>query len=184
VDATVALRLIDEARRERTLTLVGIGGHGGAGKSTLAALIPSARVVPTDVFWNGSSFEIGRIRSDVIEPLVAGETARFTTWDWEARRAGAPRSVEPEGLVVIEGVCALHRDLRDAYAVRIWVDAPEDVRLERGVARDGEGARATWLEVWIPSESRYVARDRPAECAHLVVDGTAPLPSSGGAALR
>ena len=79
---------------------------------------------------------------------------------------------------MIEGVCALHRELRDAYAVRIWVDAPEDVRLERGVARDGEAARATWVEVWMPSEARYVARDRPLECAHLVVDGTAPLPST------
>ncbi len=178
MDVTAALRLIDAARRERTLTLVGIGGHGGAGKSTLAGLIPDARVVPTDAFWNGSSFEIDRIRADVIDPLVAGATARFATWDWAAGRPGATRALEPDGLVVVEGVCALHRELRDAYAVRIWVDAPEDVRLERGVARDGEAARSTWLEVWMPSEARYVERDRPVECAHLVVDGTAPLPSA------
>lgn len=178
MDATVALRLVDEARRDATLTLVGIGGHGGAGKSTLAGLIPAAVVVPTDAFWNGSSFEIARIRSEVIDPLVAGETARFTTWDWAAARPGATRAVEPDGLVVVEGVCALHRELRDAYAVRIWVDAPEDIRLERGVARDGEAARATWVEVWMPSEALYVARDRPLESAHVVVDGTAPLPST------
>ncbi len=178
MDATAALRLIDEARSGRTLTLVGIGGHGGAGKSTLAGLIPGALVVPTDAFWNGSSFEIARIRSEVVEPLAAGATACFTTWDWAAGRSGASRSVEPEGVVVIEGVCALHRELRDAYVVRIWVDAPEDVRLERGVARDGEAARARWVEVWMPSEARYVARDRPLECAHLVIDGTAPLPST------
>jgi uridine kinase len=176
VDASDALRSIAEARGGRTLTLVGIGGHGGAGKSTLAALVPGAQVVPTDAFWTGSTFAIDRIRSDVIDPLVSGETARFATWDWEARRPGAERSLAPEGVVVIEGVCALHRDLRDAYALRIWVDAPEDVRLERGVARDGEGARSTWTEVWLPREARYVARDRPVECAQLIVDGTAPLP--------
>ena len=39
---------------------------------------------------------------------------------------------------MIEGVCALHRLLRDADAVRIWVEAAT-VRLERAVARDGEG---------------------------------------------
>jgi uridine kinase len=178
VDASDALRLIEGARDGRSLTLVGIGGHGGAGKSTLAALVPDARVVSTDAFWNGTSFEIGRIRAEVVEPLVSGTTARFTEWDWDAGRAGAMRSVEPEGLVVIEGVCALHRDLRDAYAVRIWVEAPAELRLERGVERDGEDARATWVERWMPSEDRYVALDRPVECAHLVVDGTAPLPTS------
>ena len=81
------------------------------------------------------------------------------------------RVVEPEGIVVVEGVCALHRTLRDAYAVRMWVEAPYDVRLARGVARDGEAARATWVDVWMPSEDRYVERDDPVCCAHLVVDG-------------
>jgi len=61
--------------------------------------------------------------------------------------------------------------LRNAYAVRIWVDAPSGVRLARAVARDGEASRATWVDVWMPTEDRYVERDDPAACAHLVVDG-------------
>ena len=85
----------------------------------------------------------------------------------------------PEGIVVIEGVCALHRTLRDAYAVRVWVDAPADVRLARGVARDGEAARATWLDVWMPSENRYVERDDPVGCAQLVVDGSREIDPAG-----
>lgn len=61
---------------------------------------------------------------------------------------------------------------RDAYDVRVWVEAPREVRLARGVARDGEGARATLTEVWMPSEDRYVERDDPIPSAHLVVDGS------------
>jgi uridine kinase len=72
-------------------------------------------------------------------------------------------------------VCALHRRLRDAYHVRVWVDAPRDVRLARGVERDGEEARRTWEDVWMPSEERYVERDDPVSCAHLVVDGSAAI---------
>ena len=83
--------------------------------------------------------------------------------------------VAPDGIVVVEGVCALHRTLRDAYDVRVWVDAPAEVRLARGVARDGEAARRTWLEVWMPREDRYVATDDPVACADLVVDGSRPL---------
>ena len=44
-------------------------------------------------------------------------------------------------------------------------------RLARGVARDGEAARATWVERWMPMEDRYVERDDPVACADLVVDG-------------
>ena len=78
-------------------------------------------------------------------------------------------------MIVIEGVCALHRSLRDAYAVRVWVEAPYELRLARGVERDGEAARSIWVDVWMPSEERYVAEDDPVSCAHLVVDGSQPL---------
>lgn len=72
-------------------------------------------------------------------------------------------------------MCALHRILRDAYAVRVWVEAPYEVRLERGIARDGEAARATWVDVWMPAEDRYVATDDPVPSAHIIVDGTGLL---------
>jgi uridine kinase len=74
--------------------------------------------------------------------------------------------------LVVEGVCALHRRFRDAYDLRVWVDAPRDLRLARGVARDGEEARGRWLEVWMPMEDRYVDRDDPVSAADLVVDGS------------
>ena len=73
--------------------------------------------------------------------------------------------------MIVEGVCALHRMFRDAYDVRVWVDAPYETRLARGVARDGEAARSTWVERWMPMEDRYVERDDPVACADLVVDG-------------
>ena len=156
---------------DEPLVLVGIGGHGGAGKTTLARMIPGAHVVSTDEFWTGKAFDLERLSREVVTPLSAGTAARFASYDWAARTNRGVRVVEPIGIVVVEGVCALDRTLRDAYAVRIWVEAPYDVRLARGLARDGEGARATWVDVWIPSEERYVERDDPVSCAHLVVDG-------------
>jgi uridine kinase len=173
------LRSIAAARWHRELVLVGIGGHGASGKSTLAAHLAGAldnvEVVATDSFWDGSGFDLHRLRTDVIDPLIAGRTARFDEWDWHARLARPGRSVRPGGVVIVEGVCALHQMFRDDLAVRIWIEAPEEVRLERGVARDGEGARSTWLEVWMPNENAYVERDDPVACAHLVVDGTQPF---------
>ena len=172
MDPRPVLDLVASTRPTRAFTFVGIGGRGGSGKSTLAGLIPNAQVVGTDEFWDGEGFDLERLRAEVFEPLVAGATARYASWDWAARRPGGERTVAPCGVVVIEGVCALHRMFRDDYDVRVWVDAPYETRLARGVARDGEAARATWVERWMPMEDRYVARDDPVACAELVVDGS------------
>lgn len=165
------LDLIASARGVRGFTFVGIGGRGGSGKSTLAALIPEAQVVGTDEFWDGDGFDLDRLHTEVFEPLLADRAARYAAWDWDARRPGGERAVEPRGIVVVEGVCALHRTFREAYDVRAWVEAPYETRLARGIARDGEAARATWVEHWMPMEDRYVERDDPIACADVIVDG-------------
>ncbi|HEU0337547.1 MAG TPA: hypothetical protein VFR43_13375 [Gaiellaceae bacterium] len=162
---------------DRPLILLGVGGHGGAGKSTLAGALPAREVVGTDEFWDGASFDLDRLERDVFEPLLAGRPAVYRSFDWEAQRPRADeRRVEPSGLVVVEGVCALHRRFRDAYDLRVWVDAPPELRLERGVARDGEAARRRWVEIWMPMEDRYVTRDDPVSAADLVVDGSGEPP--------
>ena len=169
----------DSAHSAAEFVLVGIGGHGGAGKTTLAkrlaAELVDCEVVATDAFWDGVGFDLNRLRTDVLDPLLAGEAVDFDEWDWATKQPRPGRELRPEGVVVVEGVCALHQMFRDDMAVRVWVDAPYDVRLARGVARDGEGSRATWVDVWMPNEEAYVRRDEPIACAHLIIDGTQPL---------
>lgn len=177
MDATVIRELVAEAAEGRELTLVGIGGFGCAGKSTLAREIPGAQIVATDAFWDGSGFALDRLRRDVIEPLLAGETASFEAWDWAATMPLGTVTVTPAGVVVVEGVCALHRDFRSAYALRVWVDVDRSTRLERAVARDGEAARSTWVEEWMPREERYVAEDQPVASADAILDGDGNLVS-------
>lgn len=171
MDVQPVLDLIAAADRGAGVILVGIGGHGAAGKTTLARKVPGAQIVSTDEFWDGGAFDIDRLSREVVTPLAAGAVARFASYDWSARESRGSRTVEPCGVVVVEGVCALHCILREAYAVRVWVEAPADVRLARAVLRDGEAARSTWVDVWMPSEDRYVERDDPIACAHLVIDG-------------
>ena len=173
MDARPVLALIAAAESDATsVVLVGIGGHGGAGKTTLARRIPGAQIVSTDEFWDGTGFDLERLSREVVTPLSHGMAADFASYDWAEREHRGSRAIEPSGVVVVEGVCALHRMLRHAYAVRIWVEAPSDLRLERGVARDGEDARTTWVDVWMPSEDRYVELDDPISSADVIVDGS------------
>lgn len=73
-------------------------------------------------------------------------------------------------VVLVEGVTFGRRAAKDAFAYRIWVDAPQDVRLARGLARDGESHRALWLD-WMRREQEFFATDQTAEAADLHVDG-------------
>lgn len=80
----------------RPFVLVGIGGRGGSGKTTLATAIPGAQVVATDEFWNGEEFELTRLAREVLEPLLRGDEARYRAFDWTARRpARASASYAP-----------------------------------------------------------------------------------------
>ena len=170
--------LVDDIRATAgPVRLVGIDGCGGAGKTTFASRLSAglgdAPVVHTDDF---ASHEVPtewwpRMLHDVIEPLLRGEPASYTPYDWAQRRlADTTITVEPADVIVIEGVGATREAWRERLAMRIWVDCPRDLRLARGIERDGEELREFWLE-WMKAEDEYVAAERPWAYADLLVDG-------------
>ena len=79
--------------------------------------------------------------------------------------------VPPGGVVVVEGVSAMKRELGAYWDLAVWVECPAATRLARGIARDGESMRRQWVEVWMPWEDAYVRDEQPRERADLVVDG-------------
>jgi uridine kinase len=159
--------------------LVGVDGCGGAGKSTFAARLAvaagGAPVVHTDDF---ASHDVPiewwpRMLADVVEPLLAGRPAVFTSYDWVSRGAGPVVTVPPAPVVIVEGVGATRRAWRDRLALTVWIDTPPAERLRRGLARDGEELAEFWQE-WIVAEDAYVAAEDPRGAVELVVDGDAP----------
>jgi uridine kinase len=166
-----AISRLVAARPENSLVLIGIGGHGAAGKTTLARTVPGAVIVSTDEFWTGSGFALDRVKTDVLDPLRAGIVASYESWNWATKTASGMRHIEPGGVVLVEGVCALHEMLRDAYDLKVWVETPRETCLARAVARDGESERQQWINVWMPNEDAYIERDQPLSCVDLVVSG-------------
>jgi uridine kinase len=84
---------------------------------------------------------------------------------------GSPRS-PADAVVLVEGVYSSSEPLRGYIDYAIWVDCPYDVRLRRGIERDGETMRAMWVDEWMPAEDRYVEGEHPNVRADLVLDGS------------
>ena len=179
IDVRQILRQIDWAVAEgdpNALVIIGVGGFGASGKTTIANVVAKAQsrtqIVATDEFFNGETFDLDRLRTDVIEVLRSKKRATFKPWNWATSTLGEERSIKPSGLVIIEGVCALHQMFRKHYSVRIWINTPSETRLARAIQRDGEASREKWLTVWMPNEAAYVERDQPITCAQAIIDGT------------
>jgi uridine kinase len=151
---------------------VAIDGAGGAGKSTLAASLTD-KIVATDDFisapWEWYDFD--RLRREVIEPLERDEPACYQRMDWNDGALKEWHTIEPGGVVAVEGVAALDVRLRDAYDYRIWVETPQEICFARGLERDGTAALPLW-EAWSEKEHRYWAEQHPRESADVVVDGS------------
>jgi uridine kinase len=61
--------------------------------------------------------------------------------------------------------------MKDRLVLSIWVEAPQELRLQRGLERDGEGMRQAW-EKWQVMEKAFFQWDGARERAKLEVDGT------------
>lgn len=146
-----AVRAVDERRAGRT-GWIGIDGRGASGKTTLAAELgqafPHAHLVHIDDFAGPGipEWDWTRFIHEVRDPLAA---------------AGE--------LVIVEGVSCTRAEVGIDWDLRIWVDAPYETRLRRARERDGEAMLPRWLQDWMPSEERYIAREHPDERADLVV---------------
>jgi uridine kinase len=172
----------------RGARLIAIDGHGGAGKSTLArslaAVWPEAVVIEMDDFYrpvverseppasHGADLDLERLVEQVLDPFHCGRAGRYQRYDWDEDRLTTWRDVPSDAVILLEGVYSTSQRVRGFLDYSIWVDCPYDVRLCRGVERDGERMRAVWVDQWMPAEDRYVLAERPDATADLVVDGS------------
>lgn len=157
--------------------LICIDGPAGSGKTTLATSIaralPTAQVVHCDEMlegWHGLS-GLARAVSSLLGPLAVDATGTWRRWDWSTDAWAETRSVDPGGLLVLEGVGSWSPQIASLATMLVWVEAPSPVRLERGLTRDGEHLRAQWMQ-WRKDESEHFVRSRTREHADLHVSTT------------
>lgn len=163
------------ARAGRTV-VVAVDGPAGAGKSTFARGLGEALDVPVvkldDIYpgWDGLDQAAQLLVELVLKPLVEGRAARYRRYDWDAKRYAEDREVPAAPILIIEGVQSGSVLASPYVSLLIWVTAPANVRIARGIERDGEAFRSHW-ENWIAAEERTFESERTRERADVRVDG-------------
>ena len=182
--------------------VLGIAGWSGSGKTTLAHELANqldATLFPLDLYYRDlSQFPLDSrhkcnfdhpdsLESELIiehvRALANGKVIQRPVYDFKthSRVAGAFDTVTPAGVVIVEGILALHyAELRPLYTFSIYVNAPHDVCLARRIHRDmrergrtEESVREQFEATARPMADLYVTPS--AAHASVIVEGTDAL---------
>lgn len=169
----------------RCLTLpnpvVLIDGPSGAGKSTLATLLAdvwplpgSPQVIRMDELypgWGGLDAASASLPRDLLAPLATGRAGRWRRYDWALARSAEWHTVEAGTPLIVEGCGAISRASAPLGQLRLWLEADDEVRRARALARDAGGFDVHW-EMWQRQFERFVERERPRQRCDLVLNAT------------
>lgn len=154
--------------------VVAIDGPSGSGKTTLALHVAErlgAPVVHMDRLypgWDGLAASVDLLDEQVLSPLAQGEAAAYPLWDWDRGTWDGTRTLAWAPVVVVEGCGSSVGAAGARAAVRVWMEAPRDVRRRRGLARDGEAYRPHW-DRWAAQEADLYAVDATRSRADVVI---------------
>jgi uridine kinase len=178
--------------------VIGLAGGTGSGKTTLAHALAACRggcVIQLDSYYLDRSTllpeERGRVNYD--EPgaieiglllrhlgrLAAGEPVRKPVYSFQCHSRVGEEVVSPASLIVVDGLFSLWwAELRGLLDVRVYVDAPADLRLARRIRRDVtergrqvESVLAQYLTTVRPMHERYVEPTKAHADLVVVNDG-------------
>ncbi len=142
------------------ITIIGIAGGTGSGKTTVVAKIVNALpkdsvvVVPLDSYYNDTSSLTAEERRAInfdhpnafdwkllikhVNELRNGRAVEQPTYSYIlSNRLPETIHVEPRPVIILEGIMVLlEKRLRDMMDLKIYVDCDSDERLIRNIKRD------------------------------------------------
>jgi uridine kinase len=184
----LAAQVLTRPARLGPVRLVAVDGPAGAGKTTFAGRLARAlrttgaktTEIHTDDLLDGWADMMTfwpRFDHDVLDQLRTGRPGRYRRYDWHAASFAelVPVPVPVPDVLVVEGVTSARAVIRAELTLSVFVTAPRDLRLARGLERDGKELEPHLVR-WFADEEVHFAADRTADHADVLVDGAPDMP--------
>ncbi len=155
MDIDKALEAIQNAQSDATL-IVGIAGGSCSGKTTLASELEKrlgARILKMDDYYKEHSkvttqmFDHNfdepaaidmQLLAQHLGQLKQGHAIEKPLYDFATHSRSGYEKFAHEGIILLDGLFCLHDPVKEQLDVKIFVDCPEEKRLERRIKRDME----------------------------------------------
>ena len=178
--------LIREKREASTAYpfMVAIDGRCASGKTTMAGALSEilhAPVVHMDDFFlrpqqrtpdrlaaPGENIDHERFQEEVILPLVQGSVCTYAPFSCSTGDFLSPVTLMHDGLVIVEGTYALHKNLYPYYDLRFFLTVDPEEQMKRIRRRNGEAMARIFESKWIPMEEAYFKEFSVTEKVHAV----------------
>ena len=173
------LKFIAENKAKRLL--ITIDGPCASGKTTLAQRLAEAvqaQVAHTDDFVvphaqktaerlarPGGNCDAERLVGEVVEPFKRGAPVKYRRYDCSADCLTPEEALPSGNILILEGSYCNLPVIRAYADLRLFVDTPEEIRMERLRKRETPESLRRFQEKWIPLENAYF------EAYHLPDDG-------------
>lgn len=167
---------------------IAIDGLGGSGKSTLAdelsGYVNNAIIIRMDDFYKtkemrnklnskediGGYFDWERLEKQILIPFAEDRSSKYQKYNWLNDKLCNSGNIQKSKNIIVEGIYSNRTELSKYYNIKIWIECPEDIRLSRGIARDGKEMKEYWQNVWVIQEKRYYEEHKPYLRADIILN--------------
>ena len=160
------------------MSLIAIDGRAGAGKTTLAtrffdelSLDKTVEVIHMDDLYNGWEKALGEGLTKTLETIVKSHhnkaALEIDIYNWQSMSFDSKRMINPVDILILEGVGAGQKVVRNAGATLYWLDIDADVGIQRVLNRDGIQI-ASQMKQWQIVQEIHFMRDKTRENAEHI----------------
>ena len=160
------------------MSLIAIDGRAGAGKTTLAASFfeelsadKTIAVIHMDDLYDGWENALSERLTQTLESIVKSHQSKVAfeidIFNWQSMSFDSKRVIHPVDILILEGVGAGQKVVRDAGATLYWLDIDAEVGIQRVLNRDGNQI-ASQMKQWQIAQEIHFLRDKTRENAEHI----------------
>ncbi|ASY20105.1 uridine kinase [Candidatus Planktophila vernalis] len=160
------------------MSLIAIDGRAGAGKTTLAASFfeelsadKPVAVIHMDDLYDGWENALSERLTQTLESIVKSHQDKVAfeidIFNWQSMSFDSKRVIHPVDILILEGVGAGQKVVRDAGATLYWLDIDAEVGIQRVLNRDGNQI-ASQMKQWQIAQEIHFLRDKTRENAEHI----------------